>query len=208
MQSHQSHQQQPSQPPKQAAYNQPTNPITHTPSEQRMPQSPYQNDHRPRHRGDALPSITRNAGSQPSNSSALHDLSTRHQESQKTMRNAADTLDTEYGVEQQPAEGDIAHAVQGKSADARARAQAGAHAGAVGSAEGPGAPGYEKGEMADLDRKREMHDRMLGDRVGQSPAEPDGETVEREEVRRRKLRQDEEVDVVGAASRGSKGKVV
>lgn len=117
------------------------------------------------------------------------------------MRNAASTLDTEYGVEQQPAEGDIARAVQGKSADARARAQAGAHAGAVGSAEGPGAPGYEKGEMADLDQKREMHDRMLGDRVGQSPAEP-------EEVRSRKLRQDEEVDVVGAASRGSKGRVV
>ncbi|PYH38214.1 uncharacterized protein BO87DRAFT_383100 [Aspergillus neoniger CBS 115656] len=197
MQSH--HQQQPPQPPKQAAYNQPTNPVTHTPSEQRTSQSSSQNpsqyDHLPRHRGDALSPITRNAGSQPSNSNSK---SSKHQES---MRNAASTLDTEYGVEQQPAEGDIARAVQGKSADARARAQAGAHAGAVGSAEGPGAPGYEKGEMADLDQKREMHDRMLGDRVGQSPAEP-------EEVRSRKLRQDEEVDVVGAASRVSKGRVV
>ncbi|KAI2819913.1 hypothetical protein CBS115989_4050 [Aspergillus niger] len=202
----QSHHQQPPQPPKQAAYNQASNPVTHTPSEQRIPQnqssSQSQYDRLPRHRGDALPAITRNAASQPSNS---QDQSTKHQASQQTMRNAGETLDTEYGVEQQPAEGDIAHAVQSKSADARARAQAGAHAGAVGSAEGPGAPGYEKGEMADLDQKREMHDRMLGDRVGQSPAEPEGET---EAVRRRKLRQDEEVDVVGAASRGSAGKVV
>ncbi|BCS02118.1 uncharacterized protein AKAW2_60382S [Aspergillus luchuensis] len=202
MQSSHHHHQQPPQPPKQAAYNQPTNPVTHTPSEQRTSQSSSQNpsqyDHLPRHRGDALSPITRNAASQPSNSNTNPNTS-KHQEA---MRNAASTLDTEYGVEQQPAEGDIARAVQGKSADARARAQAGAHAGAVGSAEGPGAPGYEKGEMADLDQKREMHDRMLGDRVGQSPAEPE------DEVRRRKLRQDEEVDVVGAASRGSKGRVV
>jgi hypothetical protein len=105
-----------------------------------------------------------------------------------------------YGVEQQPAEGDIAAAVKGKSARARERAQAGAHAGPVGSMRGPGHP-----EMADLDRKREEHDRVLGERVGQSPATPDEEG---EELRRGKLERDEELDVEGAVREGTGAPVV
>ncbi|PYI09666.1 hypothetical protein BO78DRAFT_32042 [Aspergillus sclerotiicarbonarius CBS 121057] len=189
------------QPPKQAAYNQSSNPVDRTPYEQRVPQ------HQTRQRGDPISSITRNANSHPSNDEALRRLNAEREQEQRAMQNASD-VDTEYGVEQQPAEGDIAHAVEGKSAEARARAQAGAHAGPVGSAMGPGDPGYEKGEAADLDRKREAHDQMLGDRVGQSPPEPDGETVERGALRERKLRQDRELDVQGAVSEGSGGAVV
>ncbi|PWY65377.1 hypothetical protein BO94DRAFT_540851 [Aspergillus sclerotioniger CBS 115572] len=192
---------QPSQPPKQAAYNQSSNPVDHNPYEQRTPQ------HQTRQRGDPISSITRSANSNPSNDEALRRLNAEREQEQRAMQNASD-VDTEYGVEQQPAEGDIAHAVQSKSADARARAQAGAHAGPVGSAMGPGDPGYEKGEAADLDRKKEAHDRMLGDRVGQSPPEPDAETVRREALRERKLRQDRELDVQGAVSEGSGGAVV
>ena len=123
------------------------------------------------------------------------------------MQNAPE-VDLEYGVELQPNEGDIANAVENKSQPARA--QAGAHAGPVGSAEGPGHPGFgeEWDSAADLGRKREEHDRVLGERVGQSPAPPEGEEAEREEVRRRKLEQDRKVDVKGAVGAGTGDPVV
>lgn len=123
------------------------------------------------------------------------------------MQNAPE-VDLEYGVELQPNEGDIANAVESKRR--RPRAQAGAHAGPVGSAEGPGHPGFgeERDLAADLERKREEHDRVLGERVGQSPAVPEGEEAEREEVRRRKLEQDRKVDVKGAVEAGTGDPVV
>lgn len=118
------------------------------------------------------------------------------------MQNAPE-VDIEYGVELQPNEGDIADAVENKSQ--RARAQAGAHAGPVGSAEGPGHPGFgeERDLVADIPRKRAEHDQVLGDRVGQSPAPPGGE-----EVRQRKLEQDREIDVKRAVEEGSGRPVV
>ncbi|RAL13489.1 uncharacterized protein BO97DRAFT_404939 [Aspergillus homomorphus CBS 101889] len=196
---------QPAQPPKQAGYNQASNPVTQTPSEQRAPQHQFE----PRQRGDPISSITRRtADSRPANDEALHQLNAEREQEREAMHKASD-VDLEYGVEQQPAEGEIAHAVKSTSGQARARAQAGAHAGTVGSANGPGDPGYEKGLAADMDRKAEEHERMLGERVGQSPAEPDdGVLAEREALRERKLKQDSELDVKGAVSRGTGDPVV
>lgn len=115
---------------------------------------------------------------------------------------SAPEVDLEYGVELQPNEGDIAEGVENKGQ--RARAQAGAHAGPVGSAEGPGHPGFgeERDLAADMTRKRTEHDQVLGDRVGQSPAPPE------EETRQRKMEQDGEIDVKQAVEEGTGRPVV
>ncbi|RAH49667.1 uncharacterized protein BO95DRAFT_270012 [Aspergillus brunneoviolaceus CBS 621.78] len=197
---------QPAQPPKEAGYNQASNPVTQTPYEQRTPQQS-----KARQRGDPTSSITRRtADSRPANDERLRQLNADREQEREALHRAASGVDLEYGVEQQPAEGEIAHAVESTSGRARARAQAGAHAGAVGSASGPGGPGYEKGLAADMDRKAEEHERVLGERVGQSPAEPDddGALAEREAVRERKLKQDRELDVKGAVARGTGDPVV
>lgn len=188
---------QPEQPPKQASYNQPQNPIDQTPQERNL-----------RSRGDPVPAITRRTpNSNPSNPDSLAELTHQRDESQSRLQNAPE-VDLDYGVEQQPSEGDIADAVEHKSL--RARAQAGAHAGPVGSAEGPGHAGFaeERDLVADLPRKRAEHDQVLGERVGQSPPEPDGETAEREAVRQRKLQQEKEIDVKGAVEDGTGSRVV
>ncbi|KAJ5591992.1 uncharacterized protein N7459_002361 [Penicillium hispanicum] len=181
---------QPEQPPKQAAYSQASNPVSHTPHEQRAsaPQT--------RHHGDSLASITRRtAESKPSSDDARARLAEEHQQQQTRTQTSPD-VDMDYGVEQQPAEGYIADSVQRKGMGTQ-RAQAGAHAGPVGSAAGPGHPGFgEQGDLAaHMDQKREEHDRLLGDRVGHSPAEPDYDVAEREAVRQRKLKQNENVNV-------------
>lgn len=181
---------QPHQPPKQAAYTQASNPVSLTPQEQQTRAQPA------RQYGDALASITRRtADSTPSNDEARARLQEQHRKEQREMQNAPST-DLEYGVEQQPAEGYIADTVERKGMGMK-RAQEGAHAGPVGSAIGPGHPGFgeERDLAADLGRKQEEHERILGDRVGQSPSEPDQEAAEREAVRYRKLRQDENLDV-------------
>ncbi|KAI9374852.1 hypothetical protein BJX61DRAFT_540350 [Aspergillus egyptiacus] len=183
---------QPPQPPKSSTYTQPTNPVSQTPSEA------TEGHKEQRHQGDPTPRITRGASSKPSTSG--------HQTQQKTMQRHGD-VDTEYGVEQQPNEGSIAHAVEGKSQQSRQRVQAGAHAGAVGAAQGPGAPGYGYGEgpdqLADLNRKTEEHERLLGEKVGRTPPGPEGEVAERERLRERKLQEDRELrpkDVVAEAT--------
>ncbi|KAE8358840.1 hypothetical protein BDV27DRAFT_163187 [Aspergillus caelatus] len=202
-----------SQPPKTSTYIQPKNPISQTPLEQRIPST--------RHHGNNVPAIIRGPQSKPSNSDALSKHTRTPKQKQRDLHSAAD-VDTEYGLEQQPAEGDIAARVEGKSA--RAREQAGAHAGPVGSMFGPGCPatafassGFgsgsagDGGELRELGRKREEHDRMLGERVGQSPAEPDGDFdggSEREEAWRRKLEREEEVDVGSAVREGTGNAVV
>ncbi|KNG88041.1 hypothetical protein ANOM_004079 [Aspergillus nomiae NRRL 13137] len=108
----------------------------------------------------------------------LSELTQSRQQQQRDLHFAAD-VDTQYGVEQQPNEGSIAANVEGKSA--RASDQAGAHAGPVGSALGPGYPASasaaaagDGGEVRELGRK-EVHEWMLGERVGRSPTEPDGD---------------------------------
>ncbi|PWY89119.1 hypothetical protein BO70DRAFT_426785 [Aspergillus heteromorphus CBS 117.55] len=138
-------QSQPSQPPKQAAYTQSTNPIDHTPLEQRTPK----------------PNPTTQPPPPPSNDEALRQLNAKRAEQRTALQDTPD-VDTEYGVEQQPAEGDIARAVEGKTAERRAQAQEQAQTGAEMR---PGDPGYEKGQAADLDRKGEEHERMLGERM-------------------------------------------
>ncbi|PLB50978.1 hypothetical protein P170DRAFT_425271 [Aspergillus steynii IBT 23096] len=197
---------QPPQPPKQAAYDEPNNPVTHNPVEQRA--STLQNQsqgHSGRRYGDAVPSIVRGAGSQPSNASALSEVQRRREREHAAMQNAPD-VDLEYGVEQQPNEGDIAAAVESKGTR---REQAGAHAGAVGSMPGPGYTKYgEKGLMSDMERKREEHDRVLGERIGHSPPEPDVETAERETLRQRKLEEARRLDAKAAVQEATGDRVV
>ncbi|KAL4799913.1 hypothetical protein BDV19DRAFT_384759 [Aspergillus venezuelensis] len=188
-------QSQPSQPPKESAYNQSTNPVSHNPTENA---SAEQRSHT---YGTAPSTITRGASSQPSNESTLSAIDQKHASSQRAMQKEGD-VDTEYGVEEQPSEGRIAHAVEDQS---RHRVQAGAHAGAVGSPQGPGAPAKGEGEsnLANLEEKTQLHEQILGDRVGRSPPAPDGVSVENEKVREQKLEQDRELhpkDVVERAT--------
>ncbi|KOS44506.1 hypothetical protein ACN38_g4563 [Penicillium nordicum] len=193
---------QPSQPPKQAAYAQPSNPVTHTPQEQRATTEPV------RHHGDPIGTIKRTAASKPSSDEERARLSAQHQQHEEQLHNAPD-VDLEYGVELQPAEGYIADTVLRKGMGLQ-RAQAGAHAGPVGSAGGPGHPGFGEADdlAADLGAKRVEHDRILGDRVGRSPPEVEGEVAEREAVRRRKLELDEKLDVEEAVKQATGDPVV
>jgi hypothetical protein len=132
------------QPPKQPAYDQPANPVSRTPAEHRAGMQTQEifasgTDGYWR-RGDAPREIRRTADSQPSsdeNRARLKDL--RKKERERELSRSGD-VDIGYGVKQQPAEGNIAAAVW--SRDKTSRAQAGAHAGPVGSAYGPGAPGF------------------------------------------------------------------
>lgn len=179
---------QPAQPPKQAAYEQASNPISQTSSEQRATPPPT------RQYGDPTASITRGLSSQPSNDEARARLAAQHREEHAQAQRASD-IDIEYGVEQQPAEGYIADSVQRKGMGTQ-RAQVGAHAGPVGSAAGPGHPGFgeERDLAANMDQKRAEHDRLLGVKAERSPAGPDGYVAEREGARERKLKRNEEVE--------------
>ncbi|EYE90648.1 uncharacterized protein EURHEDRAFT_466720 [Aspergillus ruber CBS 135680] len=190
------------QPPKQAAYHQPSNPITHNPFEQT------------RQRGDPVPITTstthRTANSKPSSDESLASLKANHQREQARKQGAPD-VDLDYGVEQQPAEGAIADAVEHKGTRSSTRTQAGAHSGPVGSAFGPGYSGFgedgDRGQdqMRDLGRKREEHDRVLGDRIGQSPPEPDEESAD---IRQQKLELDEQLNVKDAVKEATGDPVV
>ncbi|BDD62567.1 hypothetical protein MPDQ_000916 [Monascus purpureus] len=120
-------------------------------------------------------------------------------------------------VESPPAEGDVAAAVRRKGDD-RVRAQAGAHAGPVGSARGPGDPGFgeEKDLVAEMSRKEREHQEVLEQRESASRSQFSGgiygregeeQAVERERVREQKMRRDREIDVAGAVKKGT-GNVV
>lgn len=210
---------QPSQPPKQTAYTQNTNPVSQNPTEQRagsgaQAQPVYASSSS--QRGNAPSAIHRTADSLPSSDDKLARLQKQRERERKESLSGAE-VDTEYGVEQQPAESQIAAAVEGKQE--RARAQAGAHSGPVGSAGGPGAPGFgEEGDFAkNMDKKREEHDRILGQKAGKSPPPPDekegqeaaeGAVQERERLRQRKLKEDEELDVKSAVKQGTHDAVV
>lgn len=187
---------QPAQPPKEATYAQASNPVSQTPSEQRAPVPSRQY-------GDPTASITRGPSSQPSNDEARAHLDAQHQQERKQMQRSSD-VDLEYGVEQQPAEGYIADSVVRKGMGMQ-RAQAGAHAGPVGSAAGPGHPGFgdERDFAANMDQKRTDHDRILGDKIGRSPAGPDYDVAEREAVREGKMKRNEEVEEALKESSGT-----
>lgn len=190
---------QPPQPPKQSSYTQPSNPVTQNPAESQ------QTEQRSHTYGTAPATITRGTSSNPSNPSNVSSTRTKKEQSGKSLHAHSD-VDTEYGVEQQPSEGDIANAVEGRS---RHRAQAGAHAGAVGTAQGPGMPARGEGvsNLQDLDKKAEEHQRILGDKVGRSPP-IEGEEVEREKLREGKLRQDRELHPSDAVSKATGKPVV
>lgn len=193
---------QPAQPPKEAAYLQSANAVSQTPQEQRVPVQQV------RHYGDAPAAITRTADSKPSSDEARAQLAEEHEQERRRMQNAPDT-DLQYGVEQQPSEGYIADAVSKKGMGVQ-RAQAGAHAGPVGSAQGPGHPGFQGEEdlAANMDRKREDHDKMLSQRAGQTQATSDYGVAEREAVREQRLRQNEELDIQGVVREATGDSVV
>ncbi|KAJ5937528.1 hypothetical protein N7454_003870 [Penicillium verhagenii] len=190
---------QPAQPPKEAAYAQASNPVSHYSQEQRASL---------RQHGDASSAITRDANSNPSNDEARARLGAQRSLQQERLYSSPD-VDLEYGVEEQPAEGYIADVVERKGMGMQ-RARAGAHAGPVGSAGGPGHPGF--GEQRDLaahmDEKRRDHDRMLSEKIGEDPSDPQYDVAARESTRQRKLRQDEGVDVAGAVGEASGDPVV
>lgn len=202
------------QPPTQATYTQPSNPISQTPVEQLTATASTT-----RRRGDPPPAIRRTPDSRPSSDVQLARLEREYRLRREREARSGAALDTEYGVELQPSEGDIAAAVEGKNQ--YKRAQAGAHAGPVGSAEGPGFVGQQEGNTAaQLDRKREEHDHILGRRAGRSPAfdgsssgeegeEKGSEDVrERQQLRERKEKEKEELDVKGTVSSSTGNDVV
>lgn len=193
---------QPAQPPKEAAYVQSTNPVSRTPQEQRAPVE------QARHHGDSIAAISRTAKSNPASDEARANLNKQHRQHELELHNAPD-VDLEYGVEQQPSEGYIAETVQQKGMGIQ-RAQAGAHSGPVGSAGGPGHPGFGEQDdlMANMDQKQTEHYKLLGQKIGHSPAPPDEEIDARETVRQRKLDEDQHLDVKNAVHEATGDPVV
>lgn len=162
------------QPSKETAYTQPSNPVSRNPQEQRgQPNQPSAPDSslmyatsgtgsstRTHEYGSAPQKpIHRTASSNPSSDSNLAHLQRKHDLETKPEGKRGH-IDLEYGIEQQPREGDIAHAVEGDHAESapHQRVQPGVHAGAVGTS----TPGFEQDTAAQMDRKRAEHDRMLG----------------------------------------------
>lgn len=197
------------QPPKQSAYTQPSNPVSQDPVEQRGQQQTQQFQStspgaatRGQY-GDAPASIHRTANSKPASDENLAQLDQERQQKVEPERKRGH-IELEYGVELQPAEGDIAAAVENKTASSSYnRVQPGAHAGPVGSS----TPGFEQDTAAQMDRKRAEHDRILGQNVGKSPSF-EGEEAESHQLRERKLKESEQLDVKGAVEAGSGDPVV
>ena len=199
------------EPPKQAAYNQPSNPVSHTPAEQRIlsthqqqsSQFPRQGGRVTRHAGDIDVDTAQATPHHPSASSSYPTAATDN----TTNTNAKNDIDIGYGVEQQPDEGYIAHAVRGNTRDNNINST---------NDDAPrehleGCDGYDEEDdlMAHMGRKRREHDRVLRERVeGSSPRRTDVESAEREALRRRKLEEEERLDVVGAVRRGTGSPVV
>ncbi|EED13262.1 conserved hypothetical protein [Talaromyces stipitatus ATCC 10500] len=203
------------QPSKETAYTQFSNPVTRNPQEQRgQPSAPSKPDSgtgssaRGHAYGEPPQSIHRRPDSNPSSDEKLAQLTQRHNQ-EIDSEGSRGHIDLEYGVEQQPREGDIAHAVEDNHSETapHQRVQPGVHAGAVGTS----TPGFEQDTAAQMDRKRAEHDRMLGlgrDGGAKSPAyygddnredEVGGGTgSERRQVREEKLRTDREMDAKGA----------
>ncbi|QKX55276.1 uncharacterized protein TRUGW13939_02368 [Talaromyces rugulosus] len=204
------------QPPKQSAYTQPSNPVSQDPLEQRgQPQTqqlgatsqPPSSSSRATRRGygDAPAAIHRTADSKPSSDDKLAKLEQdRQQKLQPEYKRGH--IDLEYGIEQQPAEGDIAAAVENNTNSSQGyynRVQPGAHAGPVGSS----TPGYEQDMAAQMDRKRAEHDRVLAQKAEKSSGS-EGDEAERRQLRERKLKQNEQLDVKGAVKASTGDPVV
>jgi hypothetical protein len=190
------------QPPKQSAYTQPSNPVSQTPLEQRgqpqtqqlgaTSQQSLSSGTTRRGYGDAPAAIHRTANSKPSDDDKLAKLEQdRQQKLQPEYKRGH--IDLEYGIEQQPAEGDIAAAVENSTNSSQGyykRVQPGAHAGPVGSS----TPGFEQDTAAQMDRKRAEHDRVLVQKAEKS-SDSEGDEAERRQLRERKLKQNEQLDV-------------
>ncbi|EEA23520.1 hypothetical protein TMatcc_002397 [Talaromyces marneffei ATCC 18224] len=213
------------QPSKEAAYTQPSNPVSRNPQEQRrQPNQPSAPDSGLKYATSGTGSsvrghdyseapqklIHRTADSNPSSDEKLAQRRQKH-EQETSPEGKRGHVDLEDGIEQQPREGDIAHAVEDNHSESapHQRFQPGVHAGAVGTS----TPGFEQDTAAQMDRKRAENYRMLGlgreenvsakspkyygdadkeDKVG------GGVEAERTQVREEKLRTDQEVDAKGA----------
>lgn len=181
------------QPPKQAAYDQASNPASQPPYEQRAPAS-RNNQH-----GGSI-AARRTADSQPSSDEALSRIEQERKLAELNKQSTPD-VDLEYGVEQQPAEGYIAESVEHKGEGIR-RAQA--------SNRAVGHPGFgEQGDLAaHMDQKRAEHDRLLNEKAGHGSSAGEQDVAEREAVRESKLKQDENVDVESSVKEASANPVV
>lgn len=206
------------QPSKESAYTQTSNPVSQTPQEQRGNLSkPQQPDSSLLYAtsgiGSSLRSheygeppeklIRRTAESKPSSDAKLAQL-VRERSQKMDSEGSRGHIDLEYGIEQQPSEGNIAHAVEDDHAETapHQRVQPGVHAGAVGTS----TPGFEQDTAAQMDRKRAEHDQKLGlgrDAGAKSPPDLDtaapsraggGDGLDQKE----KARTDRGLDVQGA----------
>lgn len=128
-----------------------------------------------RRRGDNVPAITRHT---PSSITATREA----------YPHSADA-DSELGAQLQPNEQEASNTAGHKSQETSARAQAGAHAGPVGAAEGPGHPGVAEARelAADMPRKRAAHNRVLGEQSS------DGSGGERALGKQRGMEQEMEI---------------
>ncbi|PLB33248.1 uncharacterized protein BDW47DRAFT_6348 [Aspergillus candidus] len=200
------------EPPKQAAYNQPSNPVSHTPAEQRilsthqqqplLSQFTRQGARVTRHAGDIDVDAAKDTSHHPSSSSSPYPSAS----SANTSPDIKNDINIGYGVEQQPSEGYIAHAVKDDSRDNVINNNI--------KDDSPrehleGCDGYDEEDdlMAHMGRKRREHDRVLRERLEGSSPGTDVGSVEREALRRRKM-EEERLDVVGAVRRGTGSPVV
>lgn len=128
-----------------------------------------------RSRGDNVPAITRHTPSSKTSS--------REAYPQRADAHSG------FGAQLQPNEQEAGNTVEDKGQGTSARAQAGAHAGPVGSAEGPGHPGVaeERELAADMPRKRAEHSRVFGEQSS------DGSGAERALGKQRSMEQETEI---------------
>ena len=188
----------PPQPPRQSAYDQPFS-QTHT---DQNPAEAFSSLAGPPHRqyGDPPGAIHRTPGSQPASDAKSDRIREGRDDERERLREAGRDLDTQYGVEQQPREGDIAAAVQGSDVNVGGghgrRLQPGVHANldAGLSLEPSAGQAIRQDTAADLGRKRREHDEGL--REKHDEALPSG----RESARAAALQRDAEVDVKGSVA--------
>lgn len=173
-----------------------------------------------RNYGDAIPSIIprqTTTTTPPASTDTDTDPKTMQPSFTPSDKGTESDPETRGTVESTLAEGDVAAAVERKGD--RSRAQAGAHSGPVGSARGPGYPGFgeERDLAAEMPRKEREHEEVLRERETRAGSRERGREyvgeggeglAEREKVRREKLRRDREVDVSKAVREGTGNVVV
>ncbi|KAK2764541.1 hypothetical protein FQN54_009236 [Arachnomyces sp. PD_36] len=211
----------PPQPPKECVYTQPHNPAhtTRTPAEETLsihpPHEPHEpHQHHQRQYGEPQsprtppsPTIHRTAFSRPSSDTQLERLERIHDEhrAHETTEREGD-IDLEYGVELQPAECDIAAAVTRKEKLWRSRTESSE---VLPKEDRDVPPSNGKPVLKvydDLERKKVAHEALLMDWMESGePGDQGAESTvcERERARRKRMKQDRELDVRESVTGGS-----